>query len=307
MSVDTFDDPSGNPYTWTAPANGTIRIDATQSGAGGGNIPNGSGGGAGGFGRINAYPVAAGQEFSIDVPLGGDPGAGGTPGAFYDVTNDNFLFDAGSSTPASPGDDLGLTPSAGGQWGEQAYPFDLNFSGGAGATGLAGGAGGGAATVSGAGADGGGASNSGDGGAGNNSPGRNGKFVVTFTASVPPTITSNGGGSTASISVVENHTAVTTVTATGDATISFSITGGADQAKFSINSSSGVLTFASAPDYEHPTDANADNAYIVAVTATNSAGTDVQTITATVTNDASDDASGSPKPRGIGIWIGVGL
>lgn len=121
----------------------------------------------------------------------------------------------------------------------------------------------------------------------------------------PPTITSDGGGSTASVSVQEGNTAVTTVTATGDATISYSITGGADQARFTINSSSGALAFAVAPDYEAPTDVNSDNAYIVTVTATNSAGTDSQTITVAVTNNAADDAH--PLQCGINTGIATGV
>src|SRR5690606_17709006 len=63
----------------------------------------------------------------------------------------------------------------------------------------------------------------------------------------PPVITSNGGGATAAVSVAENGSAVTTVTAsdpTGQ-TRTFSISGGADQAKFAINATTGVLTFKS--------------------------------------------------------------
>src|SRR5439155_20632503 len=79
--------------------------------------------------------------------------------------------------------------------------------------------------------------------------------------------------SAAAVSVPENTTAVTTVTAT-DAdlppqTVSFSITGGADAAKFSITSA-GVLTFKAAPDFENPADAGRDNVYNVMVTATDS-------------------------------------
>ncbi|MFM1748780.1 MAG: hypothetical protein RLZZ188_2446, partial [Verrucomicrobiota bacterium] len=64
-----------------------------------------------------------------------------------------------------------------------------------------------------------------------------------------PVITSNGGGDTTSIiaSSGNSGTTVTTVAAT-DAdgnTITYSISGGADSGKFSINSSSGLLTFAS--------------------------------------------------------------
>ena len=105
-----------------------------------------------------------------------------------------------------------------------------------------------------------------------------------------PVITSNGGGATAAINAAENQTAVTTVTAT-DAdlpaqTVRFSITGGADEARFSITSG-GVLTFVAAPDFENPTDVGDDNVYDVQVTATDNGNlTDVQMIAVTVTDIA---------------------
>ena len=111
----------------------------------------------------------------------------------------------------------------------------------------------------------------------------------------PPTITSS-----ASTSVAENQTAVLTVTATDPDlpadTITYSLTGGADQARFSINASTGVLTFNTAPDFEAPTDADTNNVYEVQVTANDgNGGTDVQAISVTVT-DANDppiaDATG---------------
>ena len=97
-------------------------------------------------------------------------------------------------------------------------------------------------------------------------------FEESFTIYVidvneAPSITSNGGGATAALSVPENTTLVTTVTGTdpdGD-TLTFSISGGADAAKFAINSVTGVLVFITAPDFEHPTDADADNVYEVTV------------------------------------------
>jgi hypothetical protein len=95
--------------------------------------------------------------------------------------------------------------------------------------------------------------------------------------------------SSSTASVVENQTAVLTVTTTdvdlpGD-TITYSLSGGADQSKFSINSSSGVLTFSTAPDFEIPTDVGTDNVYEVQVTANDGAGgTDVQSISVTVTD-----------------------
>ena len=116
-------------------------------------------------------------------------------------------------------------------------------------------------------------------------------IAVTVTdVNEPPVITSDGGGTTAAVSVAENTTAVTTVTATDpDAgqTLTFSITGGADAGKFSINSSTGVLTFVTAPNFESPTDADANNVYDLQVTVTdNGTGnlTDVQAIAVTVTN-----------------------
>src|SRR6185436_14121460 len=103
-------------------------------------------------------------------------------------------------------------------------------------------------------------------------------------------------------SVAENTTAVTTVTAT-DAdlpgqTVSFALTGGVDQAKFSITAG-GVLTFVAAADYENPTDANADNVYLVQVTANDGAGgTTVQDLSVTVTpvNDHSPVFTSSATP-----------
>ena len=49
------------------------------------------------------------------------------------------------------------------------------------------------------------------------------------------------------------------------ATATWSIVGGADAAKFTINASTGVLTFVSAPNYEAPTDSGANNVYDVTV------------------------------------------
>jgi hypothetical protein len=107
----------------------------------------------------------------------------------------------------------------------------------------------------------------------------------------PPVITSNGGGGSAAISRPENQTAVTTVTATdGDNDVlTYSISGGADAAKFAIDASSGALTFVSAPDFENPTDVGANNVYDVAVSASDGSLSDTQSIAVTVT-DASESA-----------------
>lgn len=101
-----------------------------------------------------------------------------------------------------------------------------------------------------------------------------------------PVITSNGGGDTGFVAVAEEQTAVTTVKATdadGNA-LSYGISGGADAARFTINPSSGVLTFITAPDFEAPVDADRNNSYEVKVTASDGSLTDTQTLTVQITN-----------------------
>jgi hypothetical protein len=102
-----------------------------------------------------------------------------------------------------------------------------------------------------------------------------------------PTITSEGGGGTAAVSVPENSTAATTVTANDpDAgqTLSYSIIGGADSAFFEIDAA-GALAFLSGPDFESPADAGANNVYDVIVRVSDGhGGIDTQAIAVTVTN-----------------------
>ena len=103
-----------------------------------------------------------------------------------------------------------------------------------------------------------------------------------------PIITSDGGGATAPASVAENNMTVTTVAASdADAgqTLTYSIFGGADAAKFSINASTGALSFITAPDYEAPTDTGGNNIYDVTVQVSDgNGGTDTQAIAVTVAN-----------------------
>jgi T1SS-143 domain-containing protein len=102
-----------------------------------------------------------------------------------------------------------------------------------------------------------------------------------------PSITSNGGGAIAAINVAENLTAVTTVTATdpdAGTVLAYSISGGADAAKFAINASTGALTFVTAPNFEAPTDSGTNNVYDVIVQVTDGSLTDTQAVAVTVTN-----------------------
>ncbi len=111
------------------------------------------------------------------------------------------------------------------------------------------------------------------------------QLIVTYgggggATNQPPVITSNGGEVTANISLPENTTAVTTVTATDPdgQSLTYSISGGADAALFSINPSDGTLTFVTAPSYNAPNDAGLDHVYNVTVQVSDGTLTDSQEI-----------------------------
>ena len=120
---------------------------------------------------------------------------------------------------------------------------------------------------------------------------------LTFTRQLlntAPSFTSDS-----SFEVDENRTSVATVVAVdpdrGDE-VTYAITRGADASEFEIDTATGVLTFATPPNYERPADVAstnpvneaANNEYIVTVTATGGtaerAMTSEQTITVTVGN-----------------------
>ncbi len=105
-----------------------------------------------------------------------------------------------------------------------------------------------------------------------------------------PTITSNS-----TVNVEENTQFVLTITATDidNNTLLYSISGGVDQALFTIDANSGVLSFLTGRDFENPTDDDTNNTYIVNVTATDDGTgnlTDTQTITVTVTDVVENQA-----------------
>ena len=101
---------------------------------------------------------------------------------------------------------------------------------------------------------------------------------------------------------------MTTVTATdanAGQTLTYSIAGGADAAKFTINSSTGALSFVTAPNYEAPTDSGGNNVYDVTMQVSDgNGGTDTQTLAVTVTNQAitSVSATGSSTALGGGVY-----
>ena len=131
-------------------------------------------------------------------------------------------------------------------------------------------------------------------------------MTVTDTA---PTITSDGGGATASRSVAENTTYVTTVTATdleGD-TLAYSISGGADAAFFSLTGSPGVLAFIVPPDFEKPKDSGADNTYEVVVEVSDGTLSTTQTINVTVLDMVESLLTVPACDRPLTSWPDLGI
>ena len=94
------------------------------------------------------------------------------------------------------------------------------------------------------------------------------------------------GGSTLTVGALENNTAVTTLLATDSdsSQLSYSIVGGADAARFTLDAATGILSFASAPDFEAPGDADHDNFYKLIVAASDGVNSDWQTITVALAN-----------------------
>lgn len=114
-------------------------------------------------------------------------------------------------------------------------------------------------------------------------------LAVTVTDLVDgfaPSITSNGGGPTAAITIDENSQAVTVVTADDPdgPTLAYSISGGVDGARFSIDPLTGALAFQSAPDFETPADADHDNVYLVTVRVSDGDNFDQQTLSVAIGN-----------------------
>jgi Ca2+-binding RTX toxin-like protein len=103
----------------------------------------------------------------------------------------------------------------------------------------------------------------------------------------------------------ENATAISgPVTATDPdhltTSFAFSIAGGADAAKLSINPTTGALSFLTAPDFEAPTDAGGNNIYDVVVRASDGLLSTTQAIAITVTDVVGVTLTGSGTLTGTG-------
>ncbi|MPZ30959.1 MAG: DUF4082 domain-containing protein [Rhodospirillales bacterium] len=118
---------------------------------------------------------------------------------------------------------------------------------------------------------------------------------ITFDALSPPVNSAPVITSAAALTSPESRLVAGTITAT-DANVdplTYAIVGGADAARFTINASTGVLSFVSAPDYEAPADAGANNVYDLTVSVSDGIAPAVtKAITVTVT-DRAENGTGS--------------
>ena len=105
--------------------------------------------------------------------------------------------------------------------------------------------------------------------------------------------------SSASISVQENTTGVIYTAQATDAegnSINYALSGGVDQAKFSIDASSGELRFVSAPDYEVPDDDGRDRTYEVQISASDSLASSSMSLSVSITNVVEGGESNNRAP-----------
>ena len=113
--------------------------------------------------------------------------------------------------------------------------------------------------------------------------------------------------SSVSIEVAENTTGVIYTAEATDAqgnTITYSLSGGDDQAQFSIGTSNGELQFQDPPDYESPSDKGTNNVYEVQISASDSSASNSMTLTVTVTDDPSEETTSVPLPTDFAATAG---
>ena len=101
------------------------------------------------------------------------------------------------------------------------------------------------------------------------------------TANRAPVIVDPG-----TLTVSEGATAVATITASDadNDSLTFSIASGDDQSLFSIDASTGALSFSTAPDFESPGDSGSDNVYGVTVQVSDGVLSDSQSLSITVSD-----------------------
>ncbi|MCP1319268.1 DUF4347 domain-containing protein [Halomonas sp. 707B3] len=120
---------------------------------------------------------------------------------------------------------------------------------------------------------------------------------IAATVTISPVNDTPAFTSSNTVSVAENTTAVTTLAATdadGDA-LTYSLTGGADMALFTLDANSGALSFKAAPDFEAPNDQDQDNQYEVVVDVDDGTKSASQAMTIDVT-DVNETPPSRPTP-----------
>ena len=130
---------------------------------------------------------------------------------------------------------------------------------------------------------------------------------ATTAANAAPVFSS----ATTAFNVAENSTTVTTATATdsdsGDV-VSYAMSG-ADSATFSLNTSTGAVTFTSAPDYEAPMDvlsvtpsnAAGNNEYVVTITASSGTGGRALSVNKTLIVTVTDESEPPLAPAALSV------
>src|SRR5207244_1853578 len=110
--------------------------------------------------------------------------------------------------------------------------------------------------------------------------------VTVGNVNKAPVITSDGGGDTAALTVMENTFFVGAVVAIApEGPVTYSIAGVADAALFTINATTVSLPVATPIYFEAPADAGANNVYDVIVQASDGGGAiDTQALAVTIQN-----------------------
>ncbi len=120
-----------------------------------------------------------------------------------------------------------------------------------------------------------------------NTDGSDSNNSVTITVDTSAPVFSDG--LTKTVSVAENtvtSTIIHTATATDNVAVTtYTLAGGADDTKFSLDANTGALKFIASPDFETPSSAASSNTYTVKVKASDAAGNSAtQTVTVNVTD-----------------------
>ena len=117
-----------------------------------------------------------------------------------------------------------------------------------------------------------------------------------------PRITSHGAADTARLTHAENASNVTRLIAQDvdeGASLTWSISGGADRSLFAINAQTGALTFRDAPDFEAPSDAGRNNVYDVTVSVSDGRLSDRQALAIRVTDQEGKTLNGNARANSL--------